>query len=70
MDCIFDRFYYQHRAMRYYKSLICILFIVGNSGPAILNAQDREKPIRIWFDTDIMIGLPERAPREVDDGVH
>lgn len=24
---------------------------------------------RIWFDTDIMIGLPERAPREVDDGV-
>ncbi len=24
---------------------------------------------RIWFDTDIMIGLPENAPREVDDGV-
>ena len=24
---------------------------------------------KIWFDTDIMIGLPERAPREVDDGV-
>lgn len=24
---------------------------------------------RIWFDTDLMIGLPERAPREVDDGV-
>lgn len=24
---------------------------------------------RIWFDTDIMIGLPERAPREVDDGI-
>lgn len=24
---------------------------------------------RIWFDTDIMIGLPEKAPREVDDGV-
>lgn len=24
---------------------------------------------RIWFDCDIMIGLPERAPREVDDGV-
>ena len=23
----------------------------------------------IWFDTDIMIGLPERAPREVDDGI-
>ncbi len=26
-------------------------------------------PKRIWFDTDIMIGLPENAPREVDDGV-
>ncbi len=26
-------------------------------------------PRRIWLDTDIMIGLPERAPREVDDGV-
>ncbi len=24
---------------------------------------------KVWFDTDIMIGLPERAPREVDDGV-
>ena len=27
------------------------------------------KPKRIWMDTDIMIGLPVRAPREVDDGV-
>ncbi|MDB5240754.1 MAG: nucleoside hydrolase [Spirosoma sp.] len=33
--------------------------------PTLLIAQPR----RIWFDTDIMIGLPERAPREVDDGV-
>jgi len=24
---------------------------------------------KVWFDTDIMIGLPERAPREVDDGI-
>ena len=24
---------------------------------------------KIWFDTDIMIGIPERAHREVDDGV-
>lgn len=23
----------------------------------------------IWFDTDLMIGQPERAPREVDDGI-
>lgn len=24
---------------------------------------------RIWFDCDLMIGLPERAPREVDDAI-
>ena len=24
---------------------------------------------RIWLDTDLMIGLPERAPREVDDAI-
>jgi len=35
--------------------------------PTLLFAQP--KPRRVWFDTDIMIGLPERAPREVDDGV-
>lgn len=35
--------------------------------PTLLFAQT--KPRRVWFDTDIMIGLPERAPREVDDGV-
>ncbi|HLK96963.1 MAG TPA: hypothetical protein VK364_04280, partial [Hymenobacter sp.] len=33
--------------------------------PTLLMGQPR----RVWFDTDIMIGLPERAPREVDDGV-
>lgn len=32
-------------------------------------SQTKPAPRRIWFDTDIMIGLPERAPREVDDGV-
>lgn len=26
-------------------------------------------PRKVWFDTDMMIGLPENAPREVDDGV-
>lgn len=39
---------------------------------ALLVAQlawSQTTPRRIWFDTDIMIGLPERAPREVDDGV-
>ena len=27
------------------------------------------QPKRIWFDCDLMIGLPERAPREVDDAI-
>lgn len=35
--------------------------------PTLLLAQT--KPRRVWFDTDLLIGLPERAPREVDDGV-
>ena len=37
--------------------------------PALALAQQPARPRRVWFDTDIMIGLPERAPREVDDGV-
>lgn len=44
------------------KFLLLFLF------PTLLLAQP-SKPRRVWFDTDIMIGLPERAPREVDDGV-
>ncbi|MEZ4901343.1 MAG: nucleoside hydrolase [Spirosomataceae bacterium] len=28
-----------------------------------------QTPRKIWLDTDLLIGLPERAPREVDDGV-
>ena len=27
------------------------------------------QPKRIWLDCDLMIGLPERAPREVDDAI-
>ena len=41
-----------------------ILSVILISTAILLNAQTK-----IWFDTDIMIGLPERAPREVDDGV-
>ncbi|WP_375443829.1 nucleoside hydrolase [uncultured Fibrella sp.] len=44
------------------KKILLFLFL-----PTLLFAQS--KPRRVWFDTDIMIGLPERAPREVDDGV-
>ena len=28
-----------------------------------------KEPKRVWLDTDLMIGCPEKAPREVDDGV-
>ena len=41
-----------------------ILSAVLMSATLLLQAQTK-----VWFDTDIMIGLPERAPREVDDGV-
>lgn len=46
-------------------SLFCTCF----SAFAQADSSKTMTPRRIWFDTDIMIGLPERAPREVDDGV-
>ncbi len=48
--------------MKIYTLLFAMLLSAWN-----LSGQEAKK--RIWFDTDIMIGLPERAPREVDDGV-
>jgi pyrimidine-specific ribonucleoside hydrolase len=24
---------------------------------------------KVWFDTDLMIGMPDTRPREVDDGI-
>ena len=44
------------------KKIILGFVLVSTS--ILLNAQTK-----VWFDTDIMTGLPERAPREVDDGV-
>ena len=44
------------------KKIILSAILIGAT--ILLNAQTK-----VWFDTDIMIGLPERAPREVDDGV-
>ncbi len=44
-----------------YKLLIIALLIVSNTAFAQVK--------KVWFDSDLMIGLPERAPREVDDGV-
>ncbi|HPH22144.1 MAG TPA: nucleoside hydrolase, partial [Haliscomenobacter sp.] len=44
--------------------LVSITFAQNNAA-----VEKTTAPRRVWFDTDIMIGLPERAPREVDDGV-
>lgn len=44
------------------KKLLFLLLL-----PTLVLAQS--KPRRVWFDTDIMIGMPAPAPREVDDGV-
>lgn len=33
------------------------------------SASDPPKPRRLWLDTDIMIGMPDETPREVDDAV-
>jgi pyrimidine-specific ribonucleoside hydrolase len=44
------------------KVVIAVLFIVNLS--ANINAQEK-----IWFDTDQLMGNPERAPREVDDAI-
>jgi pyrimidine-specific ribonucleoside hydrolase len=47
------------------KTLIAVFYIAI----FCLSLRAQDVPKRIWFDTDIMMGLPERAPREVDDGV-
>ncbi|MFN4147348.1 MAG: nucleoside hydrolase [Runella sp.] len=45
-----------------FRLVACLCFSLF----AFVNASAQK---RIWFDTDLMIGLPERAPREVDDGI-
>ncbi len=45
--------------------VLCVGLIMALFSPA----QAQTAPRRIWFDTDLMVGLPERAPREVDDAV-
>lgn len=49
--------------MSYFSLRLILLLVV----PCLSIAQ--KTPRRLWFDTDLMIGLPERAPREVDDAV-
>lgn len=48
--------------MKYFLCIICIL--IGSS-----NSFAQKPPVRIWFDTDMMMGMPDTKPREVDDGV-
>jgi purine nucleosidase len=35
----------------------------------LLIVQDLSSQKKVWFDTDLMIGIPERRPREVDDAL-
>jgi inosine-uridine nucleoside N-ribohydrolase len=46
--------------------ILALVLLVLSFSQTLLS---QETPKRIWFDTDIMMGLPERAPREIDDGV-
>ncbi|RTY88617.1 nucleoside hydrolase [Flavobacterium sp. RSP15] len=36
---------------------------------ALLFAHQIHAQTKVWFDTDIMIGMPDKAAREVDDGI-
>lgn len=44
------------------KKLLKLLFLFFIS--SVSHAQ-----IKVWFDTDLMIGMPDTRPREVDDGI-
>ncbi len=45
--------------MKYILTIVCSFLIFTSA----------HTQTKVWFDTDMMIGLPERAPREVDDAV-
>lgn len=51
------------------KNIIFKVLILTLIVPLSQTAFAQTAPRRIWFDTDLMVGLPERAPREVDDAV-
>ena len=44
-----------------FKNLKILFFLTLTTSA---NAQ-----IKVWFDTDLMIGMPDKRPREVDDGI-
>ena len=48
--------------------LKCFVLIFSLITISKVFGQDSQ-PLKIWIDTDIMMGLPERGPREVDDGI-
>jgi len=35
----------------------------------LLLATQLQAQTKVWFDTDLMIGMPDKTPREVDDGI-
>jgi pyrimidine-specific ribonucleoside hydrolase len=34
-----------------------------------LSSTQVQAQTKVWFDTDLMIGMPDKTPREVDDGI-
>ncbi|WP_432671209.1 nucleoside hydrolase [Flavobacterium sp. SM2513] len=36
---------------------------------ALVLTQAFQAQTKVWFDTDLMIGMPDKTPREVDDGI-
>ncbi|GAB2790858.1 hypothetical protein GCM10027275_39730 [Rhabdobacter roseus] len=47
---------------RRFQSTLFLLLLLASATQA-------QVPRKFWLDTDLMVGLPERAPREVDDAV-
>jgi inosine-uridine nucleoside N-ribohydrolase len=61
----FTTHFYPMYLTRKFRSITLVLA----SWAVLSTAVAQNKPHRVWLDTDLMIGLPERAPREVDDAV-
>jgi pyrimidine-specific ribonucleoside hydrolase len=40
-----------------------------NKNNALFLATQVQAQTKVWFDTDLMIGMPDKTPREVDDGI-
>lgn len=57
--------------MRFKQHTMKLIFLLFSSLLIVSSsiAQTPAKPRRIWLDTDIMIGMKDQTPREVDDAV-